>query len=417
MTRRRLVDTNLIVRHLTQDHSEHSRTADELFRACDNGTLKLIILPVVLPECVFVLESFYKHGRERISAALVTGMLCGILSHMLKACGAPKSGLASILGVHPTRLAAILDRKRWPADCRPARTYFRNATLWMFLGKRWDEIRRTFLVKDRRTGTVKTDFPHLSEGQPEWNTLWVHRYAEQLVGYFFRLPGDQRQPYFSPNRRDWTAPYDRTELGDAIRWTMRQVELYHRKGYIAFFVPTSESAATLFDSDGLRPIVAYAAHALPEYLRVEVYRPHGTDREDVAGFALIENRMKQDAEAEASRELPRRGASGSKETGEVKWHGGDVAVEPTMLYQSVLSFMYLGYTRKEEGLDQFQEHVCMLRPFSREVEAETPFAIEMTANERDKLVRDAKRSCSSFMESLAWLNDDDFVQSALEDPP
>jgi predicted nucleic-acid-binding protein len=72
MTRRRLVDTNLIVRHLTQDHPEHSRAADELFRACDDGRLKLIILPVVLAECVFVLESFYQHGREQISAALRT---------------------------------------------------------------------------------------------------------------------------------------------------------------------------------------------------------------------------------------------------------------------------------------------------------------------------------------------------------
>ena len=70
MTRRRLVDTNLIVRHLTQDHPEHSRAADALFRACDDGVLKLIILPVVLAECIFVLESFYKHSREQISAAL-----------------------------------------------------------------------------------------------------------------------------------------------------------------------------------------------------------------------------------------------------------------------------------------------------------------------------------------------------------
>jgi predicted nucleic-acid-binding protein len=70
MTRVRLVDTNLIVRHLTQDHPEHSRAANELFRACDDGTLKLVILPVVVAECVFVLESFYKHGREQISEAL-----------------------------------------------------------------------------------------------------------------------------------------------------------------------------------------------------------------------------------------------------------------------------------------------------------------------------------------------------------
>lgn len=72
MTQIRLLDTNLVVRHLTQDHPEHSRAADALFRACDEGLLKLIILSVVLAECVFVLESFYKHGREQISAALQT---------------------------------------------------------------------------------------------------------------------------------------------------------------------------------------------------------------------------------------------------------------------------------------------------------------------------------------------------------
>lgn len=71
MTGRRLVDTNVIVRHLTQDHQEHSRAANELFRASDDGTLKLVILPVVLAECVFVLESFYKHERDKISAAMV----------------------------------------------------------------------------------------------------------------------------------------------------------------------------------------------------------------------------------------------------------------------------------------------------------------------------------------------------------
>jgi predicted nucleic-acid-binding protein len=70
MAQRRMLDTNLIVRHLTQDHAEHSRAADILFKASDDGMVTLIILPVVLAECVFVLESFYKHSREQISAVL-----------------------------------------------------------------------------------------------------------------------------------------------------------------------------------------------------------------------------------------------------------------------------------------------------------------------------------------------------------
>jgi predicted nucleic-acid-binding protein len=70
MSDRRLADTNLIVRHLTQDHPKHAQAAGKLFAACDRGELTLVVLPEVLAECVFVLESFYKHPRERISRTL-----------------------------------------------------------------------------------------------------------------------------------------------------------------------------------------------------------------------------------------------------------------------------------------------------------------------------------------------------------
>lgn len=70
MNNRRLVDTNLIVRHLTQDHPKHAAVAGKLFAACDRGQLTLVLLPTVLAECVFVLESFYKHPREQIATAL-----------------------------------------------------------------------------------------------------------------------------------------------------------------------------------------------------------------------------------------------------------------------------------------------------------------------------------------------------------
>ena len=70
MSSRRLVDTNLIVRHLTQDHAKHAAVAAKLFAACDRGELTLIVLPAVLAECVFVLESFYKHPRVEIARVL-----------------------------------------------------------------------------------------------------------------------------------------------------------------------------------------------------------------------------------------------------------------------------------------------------------------------------------------------------------
>lgn len=70
MSKRRLVDTNLIVRYLVQDHDKHAKAAGRLFEACDRGELVVVLLPVVLAECVFVLESFYGHARVDIASAL-----------------------------------------------------------------------------------------------------------------------------------------------------------------------------------------------------------------------------------------------------------------------------------------------------------------------------------------------------------
>ena len=72
MSKRRLVDTNLIVRFLVQDHEKHAKAAGKLFEACDRGDLVIVLLPAVLAECVFVLESFYQHGRVHIASALGT---------------------------------------------------------------------------------------------------------------------------------------------------------------------------------------------------------------------------------------------------------------------------------------------------------------------------------------------------------
>lgn len=70
MSKRRLVDTNLIVRYLVQDHEKHAKAAGRLLDACDRGEVVVVILPTVLAECVFVLESFYHHSRADIASAL-----------------------------------------------------------------------------------------------------------------------------------------------------------------------------------------------------------------------------------------------------------------------------------------------------------------------------------------------------------
>jgi len=70
VSKRRLVDTNLIVRYLVQDHEKHARAAGKLFDACDRGDVVIVVLSAILAECVFVLESFYEHPRGDISSAL-----------------------------------------------------------------------------------------------------------------------------------------------------------------------------------------------------------------------------------------------------------------------------------------------------------------------------------------------------------
>ena len=70
MSKRRLLDTNLIVRYLVQDHEKHAKAAGKLFDACDRGDVVIVVLPAVLAECVFVLESFYEHPRGDIASAL-----------------------------------------------------------------------------------------------------------------------------------------------------------------------------------------------------------------------------------------------------------------------------------------------------------------------------------------------------------
>ena len=70
MSKRRLVDTNLIVRYLVQDHEKHAKAAGKLFDACDRGDVVIVMLPAVLAECVFVLGSFYEHARGDITSVL-----------------------------------------------------------------------------------------------------------------------------------------------------------------------------------------------------------------------------------------------------------------------------------------------------------------------------------------------------------
>ena len=65
----------MIVRYLTRDDAKQATIAERLFERCERGDLTLVILPVVLAECVFVLESFYERERAdigRVLTAMIT---------------------------------------------------------------------------------------------------------------------------------------------------------------------------------------------------------------------------------------------------------------------------------------------------------------------------------------------------------
>ena len=70
MKQRKLIDSDLIIPYLVQDHEMNARVARKLFETYDRGKVAIVVLPVVLAECVFVLESFCKHPRGDIASAL-----------------------------------------------------------------------------------------------------------------------------------------------------------------------------------------------------------------------------------------------------------------------------------------------------------------------------------------------------------
>jgi len=64
------LDTNVIVRYVTQDNREQFRRADAVFTAAASTGDKLFINAIVLCELVWVLRSAYKETRERIAPVI-----------------------------------------------------------------------------------------------------------------------------------------------------------------------------------------------------------------------------------------------------------------------------------------------------------------------------------------------------------
>jgi predicted nucleic-acid-binding protein len=70
------IDSNVILRFLTQDPPALACSAQKIFQEAVKGQIILIITSLTLAEVVWVLESFYNYSRRQISEALSQFLLC-----------------------------------------------------------------------------------------------------------------------------------------------------------------------------------------------------------------------------------------------------------------------------------------------------------------------------------------------------
>ena len=73
---RQLVDTNVLVRFFSGEPPEMAARARRLVERADAGHVTLVIVPLVLAETFFTLESYYEMDRRMVAEKLVTFLQC-----------------------------------------------------------------------------------------------------------------------------------------------------------------------------------------------------------------------------------------------------------------------------------------------------------------------------------------------------
>ena len=65
--KRAVIDTNILVRYLTNDNPSKAKAVDSLLNKALKGELKILIPSIVIAELVWVLESFYEMRANEIA--------------------------------------------------------------------------------------------------------------------------------------------------------------------------------------------------------------------------------------------------------------------------------------------------------------------------------------------------------------
>ena len=84
MSRRLLLDSNVLLRFLTGEPRAQAEASRNLFLSAASGDVVLEVCPVVVAEVFYTLESFYKIGREEVAmrlAALLSRKGIKVMEH------------------------------------------------------------------------------------------------------------------------------------------------------------------------------------------------------------------------------------------------------------------------------------------------------------------------------------------------
>lgn len=74
---RYILDSNVVLRFLVQDHPAHSKAATRLFQRAEDGEVELLLPPWIVAEVAYGLSGIYKVARGE-TAKLLKAIVCAV---------------------------------------------------------------------------------------------------------------------------------------------------------------------------------------------------------------------------------------------------------------------------------------------------------------------------------------------------